>query len=93
MRLIASKIPDVSLGFISEGHEVILELTALRGSVVAFDSRGLRALQIVRGDRSVSDWIGCPVNTPVMERLVQFEIIDHLEVGFDVSTDLYKSLL
>lgn len=92
LRLIAYKSPGICLGYTSETNEVTLEVTALRGFVLAFDKHGLHALQIVRGDRSLSEWIGCPGNTPVTKRLAGFEGIDYLEVGFDVSTDSCKPL-
>jgi hypothetical protein len=90
LRLIAYKTPNVCLGYISKTNEVILEVTALKDFVSAFDSHGLRALQIVRGDRSLSEWVGCPGNTPVTKRLVGLESVDYLEVGFDASTCLCR---
>ncbi|KAE9374035.1 hypothetical protein N431DRAFT_481358 [Stipitochalara longipes BDJ] len=83
VRLIAPKNPDICLGFVSEGKEVIKEITTLRGFVLAVGSRGIHALQIVSQDASLSEWVGCPNNSPITERLAHFDFIAGLEVNFD----------
>lgn len=86
IRLIANNESDVCLGLISTTEEVVLEVTTLRGLVLAIGSRGLQALRVVQEDGSRSEWVGSPSNAPRTERLVCFDSIDFLEVGFDVST-------
>lgn len=89
IRLITEKGPDICLGFVSEGKEVIREATALRGFVLAAGSRGIHALQVVSENASLSKWVGCPNNSPITERLARFNFIAALEVSFDVSTRLH----
>jgi hypothetical protein len=60
VRLITERGPDICLGFVSEGKEVIKEVTALRGLILAVGSRGIHALQVVSQDASLSEWVGCP---------------------------------
>jgi hypothetical protein len=85
VRLITQKSPDICLGFVSEGKEVIKELTALRGFVLAVGSRGIHALQVVSQDASLSEWVGCPTTSPITKCLAHFDFIAGLEVKFDVS--------
>jgi hypothetical protein len=86
VRLMAKKGTDLCLGFISEGKEVIQEVTLLRGFVLAVGSRGIHALQVVSQDGNLSDWVGCPEESPITQRLAHFNSIAGLEVSFDVST-------
>jgi hypothetical protein len=90
VRLITPKEPDIFLGFVSEGKEVIKEITALRGFILAVGSRGIHALQVVSQDASLSEWIGCPENSPITKRLAHFDFVAGLEVNFDVSTQFYQ---
>lgn len=89
VRLITEKGPEICLGFVSEGKEVIKEVTALSGFVLAMGTRGLRALQVVSQDASRSEWIGCANGSPITERLAHFNFLAGLDVGFDVSTQFY----
>jgi hypothetical protein len=91
VRLITPKSPEICLGFVSDGKEVIKEIKELRGFVLAVGSRGIHAWQVVSQDASLSEWIGCPNNSPITERLAHFDSIAGLEVKFDVSTQSYKS--
>ncbi|KAH0550938.1 hypothetical protein GP486_007698 [Trichoglossum hirsutum] len=83
MRFIASNDVDIRLGYIAEGNELFLEVTAVRGFVLAIGPRGIRALQVIGGNGCASKWFGCPRDSPVTERLVGFESISALEVGID----------
>ncbi|KAI9765323.1 MAG: hypothetical protein M1839_005523 [Geoglossum umbratile] len=83
IRLVTEKGPDIRLGFESEGKEAIREVTALRGFILAAGSRGIHALKVVSENGSPSEWVGCPNNSPVTERLAHFNSIAALEVGFD----------
>ena len=85
MRFISSKGLDTRLGYMAEGNELFLEVTAVRGFVLAMGSRGIRALQVISGDGLASRWFGCPKDSPVTERLAGFASISALEVGVDVS--------
>ncbi len=90
VRLITPKEADICLGFVSEGKEVIKEITALRGFILAVGSKGIHALQVVSQDASLSEWIGCPENSPITKRLAHFDFVAGLEVNFDVSTQFYQ---
>ncbi|RFU28209.1 hypothetical protein B7463_g8130, partial [Scytalidium lignicola] len=83
VRLITEKGSDICLGFISKGKEVIKEVTALSGFILAVGSRGIHALQVVSQDVSLSEWVGCPNESPITERLAHFNFIAGLEVSFD----------
>lgn len=85
MRLISSEGEDICLGYIADGSELFLEVTEVKGFVLAMGSPGIRALQVINGNGHVSRWFGCPKDAPVTERLAQFESIGALEVGLDVS--------
>jgi hypothetical protein len=85
MRFIPNNGADIRLGYIAEGTELVLEVTAVKGFILAIGSRGIRALQVISGDGHASRWLGCPKNSPVTERLAGFESICALEVGVDVS--------
>jgi hypothetical protein len=86
IRLITEKGPDICLGYVSEGKEVIRDATTLRGFVLAAGSRGIHALQVVSEDTSLSKWVGCPNNSPITKRLSSFNFIAALKVSFDVCT-------
>ena len=88
IRLIIDKGTDVCLGFISKGKEVICEAIAIKGFILAIGSRGIHAMKVVNKDASLSEWAGCPNNSPITKRLARFDCIAALEVGFDVSTRL-----
>ena len=90
VRLMTQKSPDICLGFVSESKEVIKELTALRGFVLAVGSRGIHALQVVSQDASLSEWVGCPTTSPITKCLAHFDSIAGLEVKFDVSVQSYQ---
>jgi hypothetical protein len=86
IRFMASNGADVRLGYTLEGREVFLEVTAVKGFVLAMGSRGVQALQVLSSDGSASKWFGCPKDSPVTERLAGFPSISALEVGVDVSS-------
>ena len=90
VRLITERGTDICLGFISKGEEVIKEVIALRGFILAVGSRGIHALQVVSQDASLSEWVGCPNKSPITERLAYFNFIAGLEVSFDVSIQFYQ---
>ncbi|KAH0538229.1 hypothetical protein FGG08_005148 [Glutinoglossum americanum] len=83
MRFITSSNADIRLGYMAEGNEHFLEVTAVRGFVLAIGPRGIRALQVIIGDGHASKWFGCPRDSPVTERLANFGSISALEVGVD----------
>jgi len=89
IRLTTEKGLDIYLGFVSKDKEVIYEAVALKGFILAIGSRGIHALKIVNKDTSLSEWIGCPNNSPITKRLASFDFIAELKVGFDVSTQIY----
>ena len=83
---------EVCLGYKSEGNEVFLQVSSLAGFILAMGPGGLKALKIVDANNKVSSrWVGSPINTPISERLVQFESIEAVKVGVDVSLHLVKS--
>jgi hypothetical protein len=85
MRFITSNDADIRLGYMAEGNDLFLEVTAVRGFVLAVGPRGIGALRVISGDGRTSKWFGCPKDLPVTERLASFESISALEVGVDVS--------
>ena len=85
MRLITSGDEDILLGYIAEGNETSVEVTVVKGFVLAMGPRGIRAIQVIGVDQHTSKWVGCPTESPVTERLAGCESISALEVGFDVS--------
>ena len=101
IRLITSNDTEIRLGYVAESNEVFLEVTAVKGFVLAIGPRGIRALQVVSANRYISKWFGRPTESPVTERLAGFESISALEVGLDVSpllvpfhkTFLYHSII
>lgn len=84
MRFEFGSHPDVRLGYITDGNELFLDATALHGFVLAIDSSGIQALQVIYNGGCTSRWFGSPVNTPVTDRLTGFETITALEAGIDV---------
>ena len=76
---------EVYLGYKSEGNEVFLQVSSLAGFILAMGPGGLKALKIVDANNKVSRWVGSPINTPVSERLAQFESIEAVKVGVDAS--------
>ena len=85
LRFVAGDDTDVRLGYISEGNELFLKITAVRGFILAMGSRGIRALQVISSDGQVSKWFGCPKDSPVTDRLAGSDCVSALEVGVDVS--------
>ena len=85
MRLTTSDDADIRLGYLAEGNETFVEVTVLKGFVLAMGPRGIRAIQVIGVDQHTSKWVGCPTESPVTERLACCEFISALEVGFDVS--------
>ncbi|CAG8951381.1 hypothetical protein HYFRA_00007293 [Hymenoscyphus fraxineus] len=83
IRLISRSGSNVCLGLISKTNEIILEVTTLRGFILAMGSMGLHALQVIQEDSRVSKWVGFPGNAPLTERLIGFRCIDFLQVGCD----------
>lgn len=88
MRFIIEIEPEICIGYISKGNEVICEVTEPWGFRVAMSARGLRALQVVGKDGASSEWIGSPNDRPVSERVADCTSIDGFAVSFDVSTIL-----
>ncbi|KAH0544334.1 hypothetical protein FGG08_001475 [Glutinoglossum americanum] len=83
MRFMTDNDVDIRLGYMAEGNELFLEVTVVRGFVLAMGLRGIGALRVISGDGCVSKWFGCPKDLPVTERLAGFESISALEVGVD----------
>ncbi|OKL56123.1 hypothetical protein UA08_08708 [Talaromyces atroroseus] len=73
MRFISQDCSHICLGYITEGKELHLDITTIKGFVLAMGSRGIQALQVVHGDGKVSKWVGCPKNSLVTERLLGCE--------------------
>jgi hypothetical protein len=84
MRFTSKDGSHICLGYISGDKELSVDITTLKGFVLAMGSRGIQALQVVNGDGRVTRWFGCPRNSPVTERLVGSEAISALEIGLDV---------
>lgn len=93
IRFIPSKGMDICLGYRAEGKELFLDVTVLRGFVSAVGSRGIQALQIITGKGQISQWFGCPSESPRTRRLAVFGSIAAVEAGFDVSISLGLRLL
>ena len=85
MRLMTSDDADIRLGYLAEGNEAFVEVTVVKGFVLAMGPRGIRAIQVIGVNEHTSKWFGCPTESPVTERLAGCESISALEVGFDVS--------
>ena len=85
IRFIPSKGTDICLGYRAKAKELVLDVTVLRGFVSAVGSRGIQALQIITGKGQVSQWFGCPSESPRTRRLAVFGSIAAIEAGFDVS--------
>lgn len=85
MLLITSDDAHIRLGYLAEGNETFVEVTVVKGFVLAMGPRGIRAIQVIGVDQHTSKWFGCPTESPVTERLAGCESISALEVGFDVS--------
>ncbi|GBF62029.1 hypothetical protein TMEN_4553 [Trichophyton mentagrophytes] len=83
IRLVTSTQEDIRLGYIIKSKEALLETTSLFGFILAVDSRGIRAVRVIYGNGSKSDWIGNPADTPITERLMKVGDINALEVGVD----------
>ncbi|KAL9103785.1 MAG: hypothetical protein Q9163_001194 [Psora crenata] len=83
MRLITSDDADIRLGYLAEGNETFVEVTAVKGFVLAIGPRGIRAIQVIGLNKHTSKWFGCPMESPVTERLAGCESISALKVGFD----------
>ena len=84
--------PYVRLGYASNEGKHLLRVTSLEGFVLAVGLRGIHALRIVGRDKSLSHWIGCPLFSPVTERLTLEASLDCLKVGFDVSQNHFLSI-
>lgn len=85
IRFIPSNGTDICLGYRAEGKELFLDITVLRGFVSAVGSGGIQALQVITGKGQISQWFGCPSESPRTRRLAVFESIAAIEAGFDVS--------
>ena len=90
--LIPRSGPYVRLGYTSNEGKHLLRVTSLEGFVLAVGLRGIHALRIVSRDKSLSHWIGCPLFSPVTERLSLETSLDCLKVGFDVSQKHFLSI-
>ncbi|KAI9655914.1 MAG: hypothetical protein M1831_004759 [Alyxoria varia] len=83
IRLIPSKGQDVCLGYKAASKDIFLDVPLLRGFVLAMMPKGLRALQVITGERCTSTWIGSPDGFPRTRRLALNADVAALEVGFD----------
>ena len=90
--LIPRSGPYVRLGYASNEGKHLLRVTSLEGFILAVGLRGIHALRIVSRDKSLSPWIGCPLFSPVTERLTLKTSLDCLKVGFDVSQKHFLSI-
>jgi hypothetical protein len=84
LRFVAGSTPDVRIGYIS-GSETFFALQEFFGFKVAEAPSGLRALQIVGKNGHLSQWLGCPNDVPVSERLIRSQPIKAVTVRLDVS--------
>ncbi|KAI4275266.1 MAG: hypothetical protein L6R35_006283 [Caloplaca aegaea] len=85
IRLIHSDNAETRLGYLAEGNESFVEVTVVKGFVLAMGPRGIRAIQAIGVNEYTSKWFGCPTESPVTERLAGCESISALQIGFDVS--------
>ncbi|PGG95062.1 hypothetical protein AJ80_10029 [Polytolypa hystricis UAMH7299] len=83
MRLISNNQMDICLGYINNGDELFLEVTAVCGLVLAIGSHGVQAIQVIDNNGQTSGWFGSPRDAPVTERLAAFGAITSLGVGVD----------
>lgn len=83
---------DIRLGYLAEGNETSVEVTELKGFVLAMGSRGIRAIQVVGINGRASKWFGCPTESPVTERLAGCEAISAVKVGLVVSPPSFYAL-
>ena len=73
------------MGYFAKDSELVLEITNLRGFVLAITSQGIQAIQVLDGDERPSRWFGSPKDAFMTERLAGFNSIRALEVGIDVN--------
>jgi hypothetical protein len=85
IRLIPSKGADMCVGYRADGKELFLNITILRGFVLAVGSGGIQALQVITGEGYASQWFGSPNTSPRTQRLAVPKSVAALEAGFDVS--------
>ncbi|KAJ5096875.1 hypothetical protein N7456_007596 [Penicillium angulare] len=76
---------NIRVGYFSEKGPAIYNVKNLKGFVLAVDSQGIRALQVVGDGGEKSQWFGNPANTPITERLAFFSGIKDIRVEIDVS--------
>jgi hypothetical protein len=76
---------DSQLGYYSKDSMVRFKVNHLNGFVLAIDSRGIRALQVVDGNGDRSRWAGVPKRAPVTERLHAIDSTEPIRVSIDVS--------
>lgn len=84
MRFVSHNGTEIHLGYTINGKEDSLDITALRGFILAMGSRGIQGLQVVNSDGKVSKWFGCPKSSPVTERLVGTCPVAAVVIGLDV---------
>ena len=85
MRLINTEGHEVQLGYRSESGEIMVNVTYLKGFMVAIGPHGIRALKVLRLHGTCSGWIGRLGNAPVTEALSCTSRVLALKVTFDVS--------
>ncbi|KAK2750687.1 hypothetical protein FQN57_002760 [Myotisia sp. PD_48] len=83
MRFVSKDNPDICLGYTNADNEIFLEVSVLKGFILAMGSRGIRALQVIDGDGQVSRWAGCPKHTPITADLAGPGPVRALGVGID----------
>lgn len=91
LQLIPTNGPAVDLGYRAEGKQLssntadqFMDITGMRGFILAMGSKGIQALQFITCDGQLSPWFGRPDGVPKTRRLATSESIAALEAGFDV---------
>ncbi|KAL9096797.1 MAG: hypothetical protein Q9163_006413 [Psora crenata] len=83
MRLISTEGHEVQLGYRSESGEITVNVTYLKGFMVAIGPLGIRALKVLRLNGTCSGWIGRVGNAPVTKALSCTSHVLALKVTFD----------
>lgn len=83
IRLIPQVGGLVQIGYQTESEQT-LDISTLRGFVLALGSRGVHAIQCLT-DHHDHPWCGDPGNSPRTRRLATRDLVTALEVGLDVS--------
>ncbi|KAI9847501.1 MAG: hypothetical protein M1837_002402 [Sclerophora amabilis] len=85
IRLVTTEGPDVPVGYIFEGDELMCQVTEPRGFRVAVAASGIRALQVIGQEGNSSEWFGCPEESPISERLADFSSIGSIAISSLIS--------